>query len=1049
MPLEQSALPGDSQFNPISSAFLRSEPEAVDDLLAAIRLAPDQRAAAESRARGLIAQIRRRGTQGVLPSLLREFGLSTEEGLVLMCLAEALLRIPDARTVDDLIREKLSSANWHKHLGAGASLFVNASALGLILADWLVDGGPSASEDRFRSVFRVMLSRYGETMVRHAVLHGMRLIGRQFVMGETIEDALARGRDLESNEVRMSFDMLGEAALTRADADAYFNAYMRAIDAIGEHAQAGPADFYSRPGISIKLSALHPRYSFAQRKRVLADLVPCVRALSARAMDAGVSVCIDAEEADRLELSLEVIRLVLEDEALRRWEGFGLAVQAYQKRAPFVIDWLVSLSRSRRTRFMVRLVKGAYWDTEIKRAQERGLADFPVFTRKAATDLSYLACARKLLSAPDQFYPQFASHNALTVASIVEMQAPGQSYEFQRLHGMGEGLYEALQQEFPRTRYRVYAPVGSHRELLPYLVRRLLENGANSSFVNGLSDPRIPVEQLVIDPVAKIERLNERRNPRITLPADLFAPGRVNSNGIDPSDQRTLAALDAEQERLERHEWTAGPLIQGRAHDGVTQMIRSPANRDRIVGAAHVATAADVEKALELATAAFPGWAKRDACERARLLELAGDRIEAERARFLFLLIHEAGKTVPDALSEIREAVDFCRFYAQEARAKFTAPVLLPGSTGEKNLLSLRGRGVFVCISPWNFPMAIFLGQIAAALAAGNTVIAKPAEQTPLVGAEAVRLLHSVGIPEDVLSFVPGPGPVVGKALVSDPRVAGVAFTGSTETAWTINRALAARDAPIAPLIAETGGLNAMIVDSSALLEQVVSDAIVSAFNSAGQRCSALRILFAQSDIADRLSGMLHGAMKELSVGDPALLSTDVGPVIDENALGGLHRHINALRAAGKPVFATDLPDCCNLGTFCAPTTIRLDDASVLRREVFGPVLHIVPYEQAALGRVLDAIRGTGYGLTLGIHTRMESRAARIAGELAVGNIYVNRNMIGAVVGVQPFGGDGLSGTGPKAGGPHYLLRFAAEKTLSINTMAIGGNASLMAAEDL
>ncbi|MBI3044995.1 MAG: bifunctional proline dehydrogenase/L-glutamate gamma-semialdehyde dehydrogenase PutA [Betaproteobacteria bacterium] len=1034
---------------PVAEAFLKDEPAAVKDLLATVAMDAGMRRDAQSRATRVVSAIRSRGgPEGLLAPLLREFDLASEEGLVLMCLAEALLRIPDPETVDDLIREKLTGPEWEKHLGAGSSLQINASVLGLMLADWVVAGGMEQARD-FTDIFRRLLARSGEPLVRRAVQHGMQLIGRQFILGETIGEALDRAAEMEREGIRFSYDMLGEAAVTAGDAERYFARYLDAIRDVGAYAARGAlTDPHSRPGVSVKLSALHPRYATPQRRRVLDELVPRLRALAREAAARGISLCVDAEEADLLELSLEVIEAVATDPGIRDWQGLGLAVQAYQKRAPHVIAWLAETAQRLRRRWMLRLVKGAYWDTEIKRAQERGLGEFPVFTRKAHTDVSYLACARQLLSAPERFYPQFATHNALTAATIAEMLPPGSAYEFQRLHGMGEHLYETLQEEFPAARYRVYAPVGSHRELLPYLVRRLLENGANNSFVNGLADPAVPVETLVADPLEKAGASGGARSTRIALPRGLFLPERVNSQGFDLSDRLALAELARAMSELDGRHWDAAPLVPGRTPDTAPKPVYCPARRSRVIGEVRPASAADAEAAMKTAMGAFPSWSFRRVDERAKPLEQAADALEQRRAEFIHLLVHEGGKTIPDALAEVREAADYCRYYAAQARRQFGAPVALPGPTGEQNQLSLHGRGVFACISPWNFPLAIFLGQIAAALAAGNTVIAKPAEQTPLIAAAAIRLLHEAGIPEDVLCLLPGPGAEIGARLAADPRLAGVAFTGSTDTAWRINAALAQRHAPIVPFIAETGGQNAMIVDSSALLEQAAVDIVTSAFDSAGQRCSALRVLFMQDEVAPRLIEMLRGAMAELAVGDPARLDTDVGPVIDEEALGALENHVAAMAHAGCSVFRLPLPATCAGGTFCAPTSIEISATALPDHEVFGPILHVARYQRDRLEQVLEAVRGTGYGLTLGIHTRLAGRAADIARSLPVGNVYVNRNMIGAVVGAQPFGGQGLSGTGPKAGGPHYLPRFAVEKTTTINTMAAGGNAALLAGDE-
>jgi RHH-type proline utilization regulon transcriptional repressor/proline dehydrogenase/delta 1-pyrroline-5-carboxylate dehydrogenase len=1035
----------------IRAAFLTDEPalvRALADAAAFDRAACDR--VTENAAR-LVAEVRARPAHGLgIETLLQEYQLNTAEGIALMCLAEALLRIPDAETANRLIRDKLGGADWQRHLGGSASLLVNAATWALALTGRLLREEERAG---VAAALRHVVTRQGEPVMRQAMLAAMRILGRQFVMGRTIEEALARAAGGEGQGWRHSFDMLGEAAHTADDAARYTEAYRMAIEAIG-HAAAGrgPVD---GPGISIKLSALHPRYEFAQRRRVISELVPRLFGLVEAARRWNIGLTVDAEEADRLDLSLDVIAAVFADPALGDWTGFGIAVQAYQKRAVPVIDWLVELARARGRRLMIRLVKGAYWDAEIKRAQERGLAGYPVFTRKAWTDLSYLAAARRLLAAADCVYPQFATHNAHTLAAIHHLagdQRAGErpAFEFQRLHGMGEPLHRvAADVLVPSHPCRVYCPVGSHEDLLPYLVRRLLENGANTSFVHKISDPATPVAKLTEGPIEALAARGPTPHPKIPLPVRLFGAARRNSAGFDMSDAGALATVSAEMETARARPWSAAPVIAGDASAGDRPMReqREPANRDRVIGQVREAIAADVDGALTRAVAAQAGWAGRAAEERAQALERAADRFEAHRADLMARIISEAGRTIPDALSEVREAVDFLRYYAGEARRLFAGPAVLPGPTGERNTLALQARGVFACISPWNFPLSIFTGQIAAALAAGNAVIAKPARQTPLIAAEAVRLLLAAGVDAGGLHLLPGGGEL-GAALVRDPRVAGVVFTGSTETGWTINRALAAREAPIAPLIAETGGQNAIIVDSSALPEQVVSDALASAFDSAGQRCSALRVLFVQDEIADRLERMIAGAMAELKIGDPWRLSTDVGPVIDAAARTHLEAHVRRLRATARPIHDAGPPADLPNGEFVPPVAFGLESIAVLTREVFGPVMHVVRFAGDRLDDVVDAVNGTGYGLTLGIHSRIDETVARICARARVGNIYVNRNIIGAVVGVQPFGGERLSGTGPKAGGPHYLPRFAVERTVTINTTAAGGNASLVSLED-
>ncbi len=891
------------------------------------------------------------------------------------------------------------------------------------------------------SILDSLVRRLGTPAVRAATRQAMRLLGSHFVLGQTIEEALQRAA--RHPDRRYSFDMLGEGARTAADARRYLAAYARAIDAIG--ASAGAEALPARPGISVKLSALHPRFEAVSRDRVMTELVPRVIELAREARKYDLNLTFDAEEADRLELKLDVMLAALADPSLRGWEGLGLAVQAYQKRSPAVIDWLAETARSHGRRLMIRLVKGAYWDTEVKRAQERGLAGYPVFTRKPMTDLCYTVCARKLLAARPALYPQFATHNALTVASVIEDAGGVTGYEFQRLHGMGEVLYDLLLAEHPDAAVRVYAPVGGHRDLLAYLVRRLLENGANSSFVSVAADPSVPIAAILKRPQAWIGNAQHARHPKIPLPRDLYAPSRRNSAGVEFGDSAALAAL-LDEVRGALPPTQAAPLVDGIELPGVARVLRSPIDGEAI-GEVRDGDDAIAAAAMTAAAEGFPTWSTSAIETRAAALERASDLLEARRGRLIALLQSEGGKTLDDAVSEVREAVDFCRYYAAEARRTLT-PEPMPGPTGESNELCYRGRGVFVCISPWNFPLAIFLGQVSGALAAGNAVVAKPAEQTPLIAMEAVRILHAAGVPVEALHLVPGDGKV-GAALTADPRVAGIAFTGSTEVARIINRTLAAKDAPIVPLIAETGGINAMIVDATALPEQVTDDVITSAFRSAGQRCSALRLLCVQEDVADHVVGMIAGAAQELALGDPREISTHVGPVIDAEAKDKLDRWIAGMAGQGRLRFrwhgTQPLPAS---GTYVPPAIIALDRARDLKEEVFGPVLHVVRWRAAELDRLLDDIAGNGYGLTLGVHSRIDATVEHIIARLANGNVYVNRNMIGAVVGTQPFGGTGLSGTGPKAGGPNYLRRFATEQVVTINTAAAGGNASLLATEE-
>ncbi len=1034
----------------ITAAYARDESEQLNELLPAAALPAQQQAEVQALAAGLVEKVRIRAADpGLVEAFMREYDLSSEEGVLLMCVAEALLRIPDQSTADKLIRDKLGDANWDAHVGQSTSLLVNASTWGLMLTGRIVGLG----EDTQRNVsgaFKRLVQRAGEPAIRLAVRQAMRIMGHQFVMGRTIGEALEKSRRPESAVFRHSFDMLGEGAFTQADAARYFQAYRDAIAAIGATGPDGKyngADVFAAPSISVKLSALHPRYELAKRARVHAELIPRVLELAQLAKQVGIGFTIDAEESERLELSLDVIAGVFVDKSLDGWQGYGLAVQAYQKRAPFVLDFLLDLARKTGRRMPIRLVKGAYWDSEIKKAQMDGLSGYPVYTRKPNTDVSYLACAKKMLAAGDACYPMFATHNAQTIAAIYQFakNAGMPDYEYQRLHGMGHDLYaEVIGKDELAVPCRVYAPVGSHEDLLPYLVRRLLENGANSSFVNRITDSAIPAADLVADPVATVAAFQSKPHPRIPQPSALFGTERKNSMGVNLANDLELAKL-AESVNAAVKPWRAAPLVPGAKPSGLTTVaVSNPADRRESIGQWQAADAAMVELAISNAQTAFDGWDHTPAASRAKILEYAADLMEQRMPELIALCVKEAGKTLAASVAEVREAVDFCRYYAVQSRKLFGQAEKLPGPTGESNELQLHGRGVFVCISPWNFPLAIFMGQITAALAAGNTVIAKPAEQTTLIAHFAVKLLHEAGVPENVVQFLPGDGATVGAALTRDPRVAGVVFTGSTETAWAINRTLAARNAAIATLIAETGGQNALIADSSALPEQLVKDALTAAFDSAGQRCSAARILFVQADIADKVIAMLSGAMDELMIGDPGLLSTDVGPVIDADAQAVLVAHAERMAREAKLIKELKLPESCANGSFFAPRAYELNSLSQLTREVFGPVLHVIRYQAADLDKILAQINATGYGLTLGIHSRIDATVQHIARSVHVGNCYVNRNQIGAVVGVQPFGGEGLSGTGPKAGGPHYLLKFASERTLTVNTTAAGGNASLL-----
>jgi RHH-type proline utilization regulon transcriptional repressor/proline dehydrogenase/delta 1-pyrroline-5-carboxylate dehydrogenase len=981
-----------------------------------------------------------------IDAFLQQYGLDTEEGIALMCLAEALLRVPDHETADALIKDKIGAVNWGQYLGESSSTFVNAATFSLMLTGEVLES-PEEHQRGMTSTLKRTMNRLGEPVIRKAVLQAMRIMGGQFVFGRTIEEALKRAAPERAKGITHSFDMLGEAAMTFADAAAYREAYASALDRLAREAGAGVG---GSPGISVKLSALHPKYLYMHAAEARADIVPIVRELAIKARDANIHFTIDAEEAERLELSLDIIEELLADDALferadgSRWEGFGLAIQAYQKRGVPLCDWIAKAARRHNRRLFVRLVKGAYWDSEIKISQVGGLTDYPVFTHKVATDVSYLACAARLFEHDDVIYPAFATHNALTIASIKQMSG-GRKFEYQRLHGMGEEIYATLRriEGNDPTPVRIYAPVGGHKELLAYLVRRLLENGANTSFVNRMGDADLAAEELVGDPVTELEAMNPRRNPAIPLPRHMLGD-RINSAGVDLADPTVLAPLQERLAALASRKWTAEPTFPGET-PGEIAPITMPHDLGTSVGTRRDATAEEVDAAFQRAAAIQPGWDALGGEKRALLLEEAADLFEAHTDEFLSLCQREAGKTLLDGVAEVREAVDFLRYYAGQARLQFESAMLLPGPTGEENTLRMHGRGVFATISPWNFPLAIFTGMASAALAAGNTVIAKPAEQTPLIAALAVSLCHEAGIPPEAFQLLPGAGEV-GQLITAHPLVAGVAFTGSTETARAINRTLAGREGPIATLIAETGGQNAMIVDSSALPEQVVRDVLASAFQSAGQRCSALRVLYLQEDVADEMLEMIRGGFEALHVGDPAYLSTDVGPVIDPDAKAALERHVARREASGKTVHRIGLPAETAKGCFVAPTIIEIDSILELNRENFGPVLHVARFKAEDLGKVVEDINATGYGLTLGLHSRIAATRRFVQARAKVGNFYVNRNQIGAIVESQPFGGEGLSGTGPKAGGPHYLARFATERVTCIDTTAAGGNASLLAA---
>ncbi|MTH97471.1 bifunctional proline dehydrogenase/L-glutamate gamma-semialdehyde dehydrogenase PutA [Roseibium sp. RKSG952] len=1027
---------------PFRAEYAPDDGMLVRKLLGETVLDPDMENRIDQRATGYIQDMRSTpvGLGGV-EDFMREFGLTTREGLAMMVLAEALLRVPDAKTSDNLIEDKLAAARFDDPSGPKSDTWlVSASSWALGITSRLLHPG-----DTPQSILSSLVKRMGMPAVRTATRKAMRLLGHQFVLGETIAKALDRARAQEKKGYRYSYDMLGEGARTAEDAERYFQSYANAIDAIGK--AAGNAALPDRPGISVKLSALHPRYEAVNGLRVRDELLPKLLELAQMARGYDLNFTVDAEEADRLEISLDVIAAVIADPVTDGWDGFGLAVQAYQKRSAEVIDWLVDAARQNRRRLMVRLVKGAYWDTEIKHAQENGAGNYPVFTRKAATDLSYLACARRMLAARDVLYPQFATHNALTVAQVAEMAGGKEGYEFQRLHGMGESLFKSVS---GRDGYpcRIYAPVGGHKDLLAYLVRRLLENGANSSFVTIVGDSSVPVGAMLKRPSEILENGTRAVNRSIPLPLELYGDQRTNSKGIEFGCSKERSNLTSGVANAAFPLETAKPLVPGAKTSGPAQPVLSPMDGNREVGQVQWADAAMARRAMDVASKGFDSWSRRPVEERAGALEKLGDLLEAHSDRLMAILCMEGGKTLQDGIAEVREAVDFCRYYAAEARGLFGGGRLMPGPTGEENRYRYRGRGVFLCISPWNFPLAIYLGQITAALVAGNAVVAKPAEQTPLIAHETAKLIYQAGVPEDAFLLVPGDGSV-GAALTSDPRVAGVAFTGSTETAWAINRTLANKNGAIVPLIAETGGMNAMLVDATALPEQVCDDVMMSAFRSAGQRCSALRLLFVQSDVADTLLKMLEGAARELSLGDPRLPSTDIGPVIDIEARDNTLAHVEKMRREQTLRFAGNTPQgAFSGGSWVGPHIVELDKPEALEREIFGPVLHVVRYDAKDIDTVLDAIAATGYGLTLGVHSRIDATVKKVVDRLSVGNVYVNRNTIGAVVGTQPFGGSGLSGTGFKAGGPLYLSRFALEQVVSINTAAAGGNASLVAASD-
>jgi RHH-type proline utilization regulon transcriptional repressor/proline dehydrogenase/delta 1-pyrroline-5-carboxylate dehydrogenase len=1035
----------------IAAHYLIDETKLLDRLLERAVFSEDERRRSADIARRLVHSARASQERHAgVDAFMREYGLSSEEGVILMCIAEALLRIPDSETADELIAEKIASGDWQRHLGHSDSLFVNASTWALLLTGRVVKLRSATGSNPIDALKR-LVARSGEPVIRQAVRQAVKVLGDQFVLGRTIKDALVRAEAYEDKGYLFSYDMLGEGARTQKDADAYFERYMAAIDAIGQ--AAGPFAtmhvdaLYKRPGLSVKLSALHPRFEPGKEERLDDELTPRLLSLARAARSRGLSLTIDAEEQDRLDPTLAQFAAIFTDPALDGWNGLGLAVQAYGKRAVPVLRWLRRLAERSGKRIPVRLVKGAYWDSEIKWAQERALADYPVFARKLHTDVSYLACVRLLLSDARAFYPQFATHNAQAIAATHVAGGPAM-FEFQRLHGMGEAIYEGVIGEGGIGRAcRIYGPVGGHEELLAYLVRRLLENGANTSFVNRLADDEAPVADIIRDPVETAERERAaasapaRSFPR---PRDIYLP-RKAAAGLALTEESVRAELLAKMAAALDESFDAGPIIAGQTTAGgnSASLVTCPHDRRERIGTVRITTPAQADAAIDRAGKAQHAWNARGGAARAQILEAAAELFERDRAKLMAVIVREAGKTLDGAQGDVREAVDYLRYYAGEARRLFGAPMQLPGPTGERNTLTLNGRGVFACISPWNFPLAIFTGQVAAALAAGNTVLAKPAEQTPITAFLATQLLHEAGVPKDVLHLLTGSGRL-GEALVKDVRVRGISFTGSSETAWIIQKALAERREAIVPFIAETGGLNAMIADSSALPEQVVRDCVRSAFDSAGQRCSAARVLFLQEDSADKTIDMLVGAVEALDIGDPFDYTTDIGPVIDEESQDRLEGHKIRMQREARELVDLLLPEHCRAGSYVTPAVYEIDGLSALEREVFGPILHVVRYEHGQLDKVIAALNATGYGLTLGLHSRIETVADYVASHARVGNLYVNRNQIGAVVGVQPFGGEGLSGTGPKAGGPHTLPAYAVERTRSTDITATGGNLQLL-----
>ena len=1025
----------------LNAAYRMDETECIERLLNLIDFTVEIERAVNQLAEELVIEVREQESEkGGIEGLMWRYDLSTVEGTLLMCLAEALLRVPDKETENLLICDKLTSAAWDKHVGASESTFVNFATWGLALSAKVLK---KEKAGQFKTIWRNLIRRSGEPVIRKAVREAIKLLSKHFVLGRTVDEAIKRSQEALKEGLRYSYDMLGEVARTRADADRYYDSYFLAVSALGKSHSA--EDIYEAPSISVKLSALYPRYEFKKRELAVPFLINRVKELALHAEQQKIGMTIDAEEADRLDISLDIFSSLFKDKAFRKSEGLGLAVQAYQKRALPLIEWLIDLAHQQKRRIPVRLVKGAYWDSEIKVTQMEGFCNYPVFTRKVNTDISYIACAKKMLSAQQAIYPQFATHNVYSVAAILALmdhRYDNYDFEFQNLQGMGKALYHHVITKL-HLPCRIYAPVGYYEDLLPYLVRRLLENGANSSFVNRLADRTVPISRLIESPVQKVKSFKKIPNPKIPLPRNIFGRERINSAGTDLSNFAELISLNEAIKKVLNKTWKASPFLREIKN---SQPVFDPADNRRQIGVIELADEADAKKAIEAALSIFSTWDQKGIAARATILRKMADLLEKHQAELMAIVVREGGRTFPNALSEVREATDFCRYYALQAE-KHLSDIELPGYTGESNILRMNGRGVILSISPWNFPIAIFTGQIAAALVTGNAVIAKPSGQTPLAAARVTQLFYEAGVPRDILQLIPGLGSTVGQALVESSKISGIIFTGSNATARHIQKTLANRSGPIVPFIAETSGINAMIADSTALPEQLIHDVIMSAFDSAGQRCSALRILYLQDEIADSVIKMLAGAMAEIKVGDPMLLSTDVGPVIDAKAQKILQKHETFMQKEAKLIYKVDLPSETRHGTFVAPQAYELSSLDLITGEVFGPILHVLRYRKRNLDRVIDNINALGYGLTFGIQSRIDETIDHIQRRIHAGNLYVNRNIIGAVVGIQPFGGSWFSGTGPKAGGPHYLPRFCIESTLTINTTATGGNASLMTIE--